>query len=970
MKHSTTFILPSRMVAYCMAFVTGLVLLLAVSAAATVRYVKPISEGAADGSSWSNASSDLQAMINVSSWGDEVWIASGIYTPATVSDRTISFYLKNGVSVLGGFAGNENYANERNWLANEVIISGELGIAGDPSDNSYHVFFNTNLDFSAVLDGAIISDGYGDGIGLETYGGGMLNLYASPTLLNCTFRSNYVTGQGAGMLNYFDSSPILNNCNFYANLTAYNGYGGAMMNISAAPQITDCLFGEGNSATYGGAVFNHMYATPVFTNCQFYGNTASQGAGVFNHFFSTPVFEYCSFANNNAGYEGGGMLNAESSPIINYCEFVDNQSVQQGGGMSNYNANPVIDHCTFAANGSAGNGGGIYNYASSPTITDSEISYQNHASSGGGIYNEFSSPTLERCTIFNNTASVFGGGILNTQSSNPTITDCSFSINGAGNEGGGIHNNLYSNPNLSNCIFYGNSGYWQGGGIMNRGFSAPQLTNCQFQGNTSEYYGGAIFNDESMPNLVHCSFTDGNYAPYGAAIFNHMYSNMTLNACAFSGNSGLQGAAVFNHFFSSATVTNNIFFGNSAAEGGALINSESNMELINCSITENTANEGGGMANYNAGTVSIVNSIFWGNGSEIHNYNSSPTISFSIVEGGYPGTGNLDADPLFIGSPDLRLQACSPAIDQGDANGAPATDYDENTRPFKANANLPGSYDIGAFEYIGTVPPPTVICQDITLHANATGDYLISPEMIDNGSYDLCPGTTWTVTPDLIPCFHESGTQMVTLNATDPSGNETSCQAEVTLLDDADCDGVGNACDLCPGGNDQIDHNNDGYPDCDVYPGYEALAPAWKCGSGNNQKVYLCHSGNTICVNQSAVAAHLAHGDYLGDCNNSSCGENRDLAKQAIQSDVELLIYPNPATDQLFLFANKDLSQGNTFIEIKSALGKLIVRRSVSLLEGEQTALSLLDFSAGTYFLTLRSDSETQISYRFIVQER
>ncbi|MGQ9569367.1 MAG: hypothetical protein ACUVUQ_00715 [Thermodesulfovibrionales bacterium] len=35
--------------------------------------------------------------------------------------------------------------------------------------------------------------------------------------------------------------------------------------------------------------------------------------------------------------------------------------------------------------------------------------------------------------------------------------------------------------------------------------------------------------------------------------------------------------------------------------------------------------------------------------------------------------------------------------------------------------------------------------------------------------------------------------------------------------------------------------------------------------SGSN-KVPICHKGNTIYVNESAVDAHLVHGDYIGIC--------------------------------------------------------------------------------------------------------
>ena len=71
-------------------------------------------------------------------------------------------------------------------------------------------------------------------------------------------------------------------------------------------------------------------------------------------------------------------------------------------------------------------------------------------------------------------------------------------------------------------------------------------------------------------------------------------------------------------------------------------------------------------------------------GQEFTNYHlCSPTVTYSIVEGGYSGVGNLSADPLFVSSTDLRLQSGSPAIDVGDDTAVPAgvtTDLDGNPR--------------------------------------------------------------------------------------------------------------------------------------------------------------------------------------------------------------------------------------------------------------------------------------------------
>ena len=140
------------------------------SADAGTRYAQ--SSGSITGAcgSWLDAC-DLQYAISQAVSGDEVWVKAGIYLPtypATTDpapdpppppDRTISFTLKNGVAIYGGFGGAETTRGERNPESNFTILSGDIGIIGDAADNSYHVIANTGLDNSAILDGFIITAG-------------------------------------------------------------------------------------------------------------------------------------------------------------------------------------------------------------------------------------------------------------------------------------------------------------------------------------------------------------------------------------------------------------------------------------------------------------------------------------------------------------------------------------------------------------------------------------------------------------------------------------------------------------------------------------------------------------------------------------------------------------------------------------------------------------------------------------------
>jgi len=182
------------------------------------------------------------------------------------------------------------------------------------------------------------------------------------------------------------------------------------------------------------------------------------------------------------------------------------------------------------------------------------------------------------------------------------------------NYGGGLYL-TGSSPTIKNCAFSSNSGYL-GGGIYNI-YSSPSVTNCTFASNSG--YGGGIYNDHSSPTITNCTFTL---------------------------NSGYGGGGINNDNSSSPTITN-------------------------CTFTLNSSNSGGGIRNGNSSSPTIRNSIIYANTvSQIYNESGcNPTITYSCIEGGYTGTGNIDADPLFVNPPtDLHLQVSptpSPCINAG-----------------------------------------------------------------------------------------------------------------------------------------------------------------------------------------------------------------------------------------------------------------------------------------------------------------
>ncbi|MFH1748119.1 MAG: right-handed parallel beta-helix repeat-containing protein [Planctomycetota bacterium] len=269
-----------------------------------------------------------------------------------------------------------------------------------------------------------------------------------------------------------------------------------------------------------------------------------------------------------------------------------------------------------------------------------------------------------------------------------------------GFSGGGILN-VNSHPTVIRCIFRENRTDDVGGGMANLQGSCPKVTSCTFVGNLAADGGGMWNQDESSPTLTNCVFEANSvyssYNPAGGGICNLHNSSPILYNCKFIGNTATNGTtwcyggAVGSWFASRPTLTNCTFFANMSDDfGGAVYNSE------------------------DADSPMMVNCILWGNtapaGSQIY---GAATVAYSCVQGGWPGEGNIDTDPLFFpaNSDDYHLMPFSPCIDAGDTTAVPAdlfVDLDGLGRrldhAWTADTGvpvglIPVTVDMGAYEY-------------------------------------------------------------------------------------------------------------------------------------------------------------------------------------------------------------------------------------------------------------------------------
>ena len=350
-----------------------------------------------------------------------------------------------------------NFIGKAIWL--HSLDGPEVTII-DAQQTGRVVTCNSGEGPDTVLEGLTISGGSGSN------GGGMSNLYSSPTVTGCTFSGNSASNRGGGMYNNRQSHPTVTGCKFEGNTAAR---GGGMLNEDRVTVI-DCLF-IGNTATEGGGGI-HDSSRPIVTNCTFLDNHARYGGGMVISIFGgsnlvIPVTD-CTFIRNTADDVGGGLWLWVSQPngvAVTNCIFNGNVASNKGGGMYNSSGGPVVTNCTFAGN-TAAEGGGMNNAFSRPRITYCDFIANSATSLGGGMFNLwFLDRTVTDCLFDGNTADDSGGAVFNS-GSDPTLINCTFSRNDAAGDGSAVTNETYdlggtyqtlSLPTLINCVVWGNT---------------------------------------------------------------------------------------------------------------------------------------------------------------------------------------------------------------------------------------------------------------------------------------------------------------------------------------------------------------------------------------------------------------------------------------------------------------------------------------------------------------------------------
>ena len=269
------------------------------SYAQSIIYVHQNAIGTNTGTDWQNAYIDLHTALSAASYGDSIFIASGIYLPSQMNDRDASFILKNGVKTFGGFLGTERYPSERLATNPPTVLSGNIGNPNDSLDNTKTILLLTYPDSTTLIDGMSFENAFARAdttvalSNLETSGGAVYILasggIAQPYFYNCMFRNNHADTYGGAVYTYAENaavcSPIFSHCRFINNDAGVSG--GAIHtvykdNTTQSNQIKSCTFNQNYAAKDGGACFftvrNKLFS---ITNDTFFNNNALGRGGCF-----------------------------------------------------------------------------------------------------------------------------------------------------------------------------------------------------------------------------------------------------------------------------------------------------------------------------------------------------------------------------------------------------------------------------------------------------------------------------------------------------------------------------------------------------------------------------------------------------------------------------------------------------------------------------------------------------------------
>ncbi len=409
-------------------------------------FVSESGAGTKDGSSWANALdgntvlesgyTKLADALQHAQCDDCFWVASGAYLPCGDSDASKHFILNEGVSVYGGFAGDETTLEERDMENNLTIFSGELQGDDNETNNTDGIFTTapTNSMWSqkAILDGLTLTKGY------------------------------TATRQGALLVNE-NTTAKLNQCR------VQNNREGGIRNLGAL-EITNSELSNNHTYELGeqymgrlvyaiaGALCNMDHGTVALSNCTFQSNYSENNGAIFNS--GAMEIDATTFEDNTA--DKYGTILSPGKMKIHNTTFNNNRSEHYIAVMSIWDSLELVN-CNITNNYS--------NYYTATHYPTNSAIYPSRRTSGieAGGYSY-----VDHCNFINNNAGTLSGGALSVIG-NADIANCLFR--------GNVGNKPWRNPETGGTIsVIIESIETDGGALYVEGTATA--TDCVFEGNS------------------------------------------------------------------------------------------------------------------------------------------------------------------------------------------------------------------------------------------------------------------------------------------------------------------------------------------------------------------------------------------------------------------------------------------------------------------------------------------------------
>ncbi len=346
------------------AWIAAGVAVCAPTAYAVRYYVNAAAPPGGDGSSWSGAFNSLPMALAavVDAGTTEIWVQSGIYRPGAAQTTGAVFTIPAGLSLHGGFAGNETELTQRDIAANPTVLSGDrldndipysvvdsaYYAAPCPPDRADNLGPVLQCDGGAgitTLTGFIFRGGYS----LSVAGAGLRLVKGVYKVQDCIITDNLAKGQGSGAHIEF-SSLTMSRCGLDRNRGMGSGEsgGGALSVVNDIPggnqpvYIANCEL-TGNVSGGGDSPSALALAAREFTvvNCQASGNfggpvmqAARPPAPVTMQFVNCTIAFNTILAPTAAGL---AIVNSGTTPVVVYNSIVrfntlPGQPPTSGGG--------------------------------------------------------------------------------------------------------------------------------------------------------------------------------------------------------------------------------------------------------------------------------------------------------------------------------------------------------------------------------------------------------------------------------------------------------------------------------------------------------------------------------------------------------------------------------------------------------------------------------------------------------------